>query len=101
MDAFFAWNAGMAFCSAPDELLVTNIEDIVISVEATHLHLTPTFASRLNPVCLPSVQFVITRGEYPMVKVHRDWAGKGLYQGTCSFSDVTVFLHGKRLMLST
>lgn len=91
----------MTLCSASDELLVTNAQDIINSVRATHLHLTPTFASRLNPASLPSVQHVITRGEYPMVKVHRDWAGKGLYQGTCSFSDVTVFWHGKGLRLST
>lgn len=101
VDSLFAWHTGMTLCDAPDELLVTDVQDVVNSVKATHLHLTPTFASHLNPACLPSVQYVITRGEYPMVKVHRDWAGKGLYQGTCSFSDVTAFLHGKRLRLST
>lgn len=72
----------MTLCSASDDFLVPNIQDIVKSVKATHLHLTPSLGSRLNPDSLPNVHCVITAGEHPMVKVHQDWAGRGLHQGT-------------------
>lgn len=81
MDSFFGWHTGMTLCSASDEFLTTNIQEIINLLNVTHIHLTPTLASRLRPASLPSVQCMITSGEPPMVKVHRDWAGKGLHQG--------------------
>lgn len=87
VDLFFALHTGMTLCSASDDFVARGIQGVVNSVQATHLHLTPTLASYLSPASLPNVQCVIATDEHPMVKVHRNWAGKGLCQGTCSFSD--------------
>lgn len=95
VNSLFAWHTGMTLCSALDGFLETNVQDIINSVEATHLHLTPSLASRLNPANLPSVQCVIVSGEHPMVKVHRDWAGKGLHQGIYRFLELSYCLMAK------
>lgn len=71
----------MTLCSALDYYLAVNIDEIIKTRHITHLHLTPTLASRLHPNLLPSVQHVLVSGEPSMVKVHQDWAEKGLYQG--------------------
>lgn len=99
VDSFFGWHTGMALCSAPHESLVTEIVDIIRSLAVTHLHLTPTLASRLNQASIPSVQCVITTGERPVVKVHRDWAMKGLHQGIYDLLDAEISLNDSRLIL--
>lgn len=88
----------MALCSAPHESLVTDIVDIIRSLAVTHLHLTPTLASRLNQASIPSVQCVITTGERPTVKVHRDWAMKGLHQGNCDLLVLEISSNDSRLI---
>lgn len=76
-----AWNVGVTLCVAPDELMAKDPRRIVDAMGVTHLHLTPTLASRLDPQMVPSVRYLGTSGEPLMAKAHRDWAGKGLYHG--------------------
>lgn len=71
----------MTLCVAPDEFLAKNPQRIVDTMGVTHLHLTPTLASRLDPQSMPSLKYLGTSGEPLTAKVHRDWAGKNLYHG--------------------
>lgn len=50
----------------------------------THLSLTPTVASLLNPDNIPKVKFLVTAGEAVTEKVFKSWAGRGIYQGRFS-----------------
>ncbi|KAJ5368803.1 Nonribosomal peptide synthase sidC [Penicillium cataractarum] len=79
--AFLAWTAGVTLCVAPDEFLANDPQRIVNAMGVTHLYLTPTLASRLDPQNVPSVRYLCTSGEPLTAKVHRDWAGKNLYHG--------------------
>ncbi|KAJ5102908.1 hypothetical protein N7532_003437 [Penicillium argentinense] len=84
VDLFFAWHAGITFCSAFDDLKESNIQHIVNSMSVTHLHLTPSLASHLAPEDVSTVRHLLTSGEPLKAKVHRDWAGKGISQGFSS-----------------
>ena len=69
----------MTLSIAPDELLARNPGGVVNSLGVTHLHTTPTLASHLDPQESTSVKYLFTSGEALTAKVHRDWAGHGLY----------------------
>ncbi|OKP15175.1 Hydroxamate-type ferrichrome siderophore peptide synthetase [Penicillium subrubescens] len=60
--AFLAWNSGVTLCVAPDALMANNPQTVVNSMNVTHLHLTPTLASRLNPQTIPSIRYLATSG---------------------------------------
>ncbi|EAW06285.1 nonribosomal siderophore peptide synthase SidC [Aspergillus clavatus NRRL 1] len=80
-EILFAWHAGMTLCSTTNDILFRDIELVIRDLGITHLSLTPTVASLINPEEVPGVQFLVTAGEALTTKVHHDWAGKGLYQG--------------------
>ncbi|KAF2115717.1 hypothetical protein BDV96DRAFT_492707 [Lophiotrema nucula] len=80
-EIFFAWYAGMALCSATKDDLFNDLEGSINRLGVTHLSLTPTVASLVNPSHVPKVKFLITAGEAVNEHVRRQWAGKGLYQG--------------------
>lgn len=71
----------MTLCSTTNDILFRDIELVIRDLGITHLSLTPTVASLINPEEVPGVQFLVTAGEALTTKVHHDWAGKGLYQG--------------------
>ncbi|KAJ6172405.1 hypothetical protein N7470_001472 [Penicillium chermesinum] len=85
IEPFLTWHVGMTLCLAPDARLASNISSVVNRLGITHLHITPTLASRLTPDDVPSVRFLFVSGEPISAKVHRDWAGRGLSQGFESF----------------
>lgn len=76
-----------------DEYPTRNAAEVINDMGITHLHLTPALASHLTPAQIPSVQCLLT-GAPLTRKVHRDWAGKGLYQGIstsqCSTLKLTI-----------
>lgn len=80
-EIFFAWYAGICLCSASKDDLFHNLEGAINVLEVTHLSLTPTVASLINPDNVPNVQFLVTAGEAITEHVRRQWAGRGLYQG--------------------
>jgi hypothetical protein len=61
-----------------------DIEEVIRIMRVTHLSLTPTVAALVHPSNVPGVRFLVTAGEALTAKVHRDWAGHGLYQGRTS-----------------
>lgn len=72
---------GMTLCFASDDDLTRSPSSVIGKLNITHLHLTPTLASRIDPKDVPSVRFLLTSGESLTAKVRRDWAEVGLHHG--------------------
>jgi acyl-coenzyme A synthetase/AMP-(fatty) acid ligase len=87
----------VTLCVASDELIAKDPPKIVNAMGITHLHITPTLASHLNPQTVPSVRYLTTSGEPLNAKVHRDWAGKNFYHGIFAriidFNGIEVLIH--------
>ena len=81
-EIFFAWHIGMSLCTATKEDLFRDFEASINALGITHLSLTPTVAALVNPDNVPKVEFLVTAGEALTERVRRQWAGRGLYQGT-------------------
>ena len=62
-EIFFAFFTGMPLCFARKDELFQDIESGINCLEITHLSLTPTVASLVNPEKVPSVRFLVTAGE--------------------------------------
>ncbi|KAJ5918982.1 hypothetical protein N7466_009925 [Penicillium verhagenii] len=63
IEPFFAWHMGITLCIASDKDLAKLSCSIINQMNITHLHLTPTLASRIIPKEVPSVRFLLTSGE--------------------------------------
>ena len=74
----------MTLCSATNDVMFRDIEEIIRTMKVSHLSLTPTVAALVNPENVPGVRFLVTSGEEMTVKVHKNWANRGLYQGKSS-----------------
>ena len=72
----------MTLCSATNDIMFRDIEAVIRNMHITHLSLTPTVAALIHPENVPEVRFLVTAGEGLTAKVHREWADKGLYQGS-------------------
>jgi amino acid adenylation domain-containing protein len=79
-EIFFAWSQGMCLCSATNDPLFEDLERAIRKLGVTHLSMTPTVASLVDPAKVPHVEFLVTAGEAMTEAVARKWAGK-LYQG--------------------
>ncbi|KAJ5733387.1 hypothetical protein N7493_002173 [Penicillium malachiteum] len=81
IESFFAWHMGMTLCLASTEDLTRNPSQAINKLKITHLHLTPTLASRINPKDVPGVRFLLTSGELLTAKVRQNWTGVELRHG--------------------
>lgn len=79
-EIFFAWANGMCLCAATNDTLFEDFEHAVRVLGITHLSLTVTVASLLNPDSVPTVKFLVTSGE-PMTDEILDKWSQYLYQG--------------------
>ncbi|KAM3476612.1 hypothetical protein MY5147_003117 [Beauveria neobassiana] len=79
-EIFFAWHKGMCLCAASNDVLFADIEEAIRKFEITHLSLTPTIASLIDPSNVPSVEFLVTAGE-PMTNAVSERWNKYLWQG--------------------
>ncbi|ODH26883.1 hypothetical protein ACO22_04378 [Paracoccidioides brasiliensis] len=79
-EIFYSLTRGMTLCSAINDVLFRDIEQAIRAMNVTHLSLTPTVASLLNPDNIPKVKFLVTAGEAMTEKVFKSWAGRGVYQ---------------------
>ncbi|KAJ9149216.1 Non-ribosomal peptide synthetase [Coniochaeta hoffmannii] len=79
-EMFFAWTQGMTLCSATNDTLFEDLECAIRALGATHLSMTPTVASLIDPQKVPAVEFLVTSGEPMTEKVARSW-WRQLYQG--------------------
>ncbi|PTB38533.1 hypothetical protein M441DRAFT_145476 [Trichoderma asperellum CBS 433.97] len=79
-EIFFAWHAGMCLCAATNDDLFEDLEHSIRQFQITHLSLTPTVASLIDPKNVPDVEFLVTAGE-PMTQSVLDTWGELLWQG--------------------
>ncbi|KAL7931504.1 putative non-ribosomal peptide synthetase [Trichoderma chlorosporum] len=79
-EIFFAWHAGMCLCAAVNDDLFEDLEHSIRQFQITHLSLTPTVASLIDPKNVPDVEFLVTAGEPMTLSVLDSW-GELLWQG--------------------
>ncbi|KAI1451502.1 hypothetical protein F4805DRAFT_463728 [Annulohypoxylon moriforme] len=79
-EIFFSWGNGMCLCSAAEEVLFEDLEKTIRALRVTHLGVTVTVASLIEPSRAPSVKFLVAAGEPMTNKVLEMWA-KQLWQG--------------------
>lgn len=79
-EIFFAWTRGMCLCSATNDTLFEDLERSIRKLGVTHLSMTPTVASLIDPQNVPNVQFLVTAGEAMTEVVAKKWVEQ-LYQG--------------------
>jgi acyl-coenzyme A synthetase/AMP-(fatty) acid ligase len=84
----------MTLCSATNDVMFRDIEEVIRNRNITHLSLTPTVAALIRPENVPKVRLLVTAGEGLTAKVHYDWADKGLYQGTWRVKKYLYFANG-------
>ncbi|OHE90678.1 amino acid adenylation domain-containing protein [Colletotrichum orchidophilum] len=79
-EIFFTWKVGACLCSGTNDTLFDDLERAVQTLECTHLSMTPTVASLVDPSNVPRVEFLVTAGEPMTAVVAKKWTGL-LYQG--------------------
>ncbi|KAH6640132.1 hypothetical protein F5144DRAFT_598845 [Chaetomium tenue] len=79
-EIFFTWTRGMCLCSGTNDTLFEDLERSIRKLNITHLSMTPTVASLVDPAKVPRVQFLVTAGEPMTEAVAQKWGDK-LYQG--------------------
>ncbi|KAF4595712.1 non-ribosomal peptide synthetase, siderophore synthesis [Ophiocordyceps camponoti-floridani] len=79
-EIFFAWHAGMCLCAAPNDVLFQDLERFMRLLKISHLSLTPTLASLIEPANVPEVEFLVTAGEPMTLAVLNRWHDR-LWQG--------------------
>ncbi|KAK4153807.1 hypothetical protein C8A00DRAFT_43310 [Chaetomidium leptoderma] len=79
-EIFFAWTQGMCLCSGTNDTLFEDLERSIRKLHVTHLSMTPTVASLVDPTKVPRVRFLVTAGEAMTDVVAQKWQDK-LYQG--------------------
>ncbi|KAM6480747.1 non-ribosomal peptide synthetase, siderophore synthesis [Trichoderma sp. SZMC 28011] len=79
-EIFYTWHAGMCLCAAANDDLFEDLEHSIRQFQITHLSLTPTVASLIDPKNVPDVEFLVTAGEPMTLSVLDTW-GDLLWQG--------------------
>ncbi|KAH8666874.1 amino acid adenylation domain-containing protein [Xylariales sp. PMI_506] len=79
-EIFFAWGTGMCLCAATNDTLFEDLEQSIRYFGVTHLSMTVTVASLVNPKNVPEVKFLVTSGEPMTAEVLESWADF-LWQG--------------------
>ena len=85
-EIFFAWTQGMCLCSGTNDTLFDDLERAIRKLHVTHLSMTPTVASLIDPEKVPRVEFLVTAGEAMTEVVARKW-GEKLYHCLLYTSD--------------
>ncbi|KAJ5485398.1 Nonribosomal peptide synthase sidC [Penicillium diatomitis] len=85
IESMLAWSAGAVLISASSDAIAGDSHKVLQGMGLTHLHTTPTLASRLDPSNFPTIRELYVSGEPLTVKVQRKWVGTNIYYGyTCS-----------------
>ncbi|KAK7975300.1 SRP54-type protein [Apiospora arundinis] len=79
-EIFFTWANGMCLCAGTNDTLFEDLELSIRQLEVTHLSMTVTVASLVNPKRVPAVSFLVTSGEPMTDEVATKWSPI-LYQG--------------------
>ncbi|KAJ4138022.1 non-ribosomal peptide synthetase nps2 [Fusarium equiseti] len=79
-EIFYTWYAGMCLCAGVNDTILEDIERSIRDLGITHLSMTPTVATLVNPSNVPSVELLVTAGEPMTQAVHKKWY-RQLWQG--------------------
>ncbi|TEA19529.1 Nonribosomal peptide synthetase 2 [Colletotrichum sidae] len=79
-EIFFTWKVGACLCSGTNDTLFEDLERAIRKLACTHLSMTPTVASLVDPRNVPNVEFLVTAGEPMTAVVAKNWTGL-LFQG--------------------
>ncbi|KAK6216964.1 non-ribosomal peptide synthetase [Colletotrichum tabaci] len=79
-EIFFTWKVGACLCSGTNDTLFEDLERAIRFLGCTHLSMTPTVASLVDPRNVPTVEFLVTAGEPMTAVVATKWTGY-LFQG--------------------
>lgn len=79
-EIFYSWHAGMCLCAGTNDVLFEDLEASIRDLDISHLSLTPTVASLIDPRNVPSVEFLVTAGEPLTQSVLGRWGSK-VWQG--------------------
>ncbi|KAF4337915.1 hypothetical protein FBEOM_8198 [Fusarium beomiforme] len=79
-EIFYTWCAGMCLCSGTNDTILEDIERSIRDLGITHLSMTPTIATLVNPANVPGVDFLVTAGEPMTQSVLEQWH-RQLWQG--------------------
>lgn len=80
-EIFFAWHRGMCLVSSTKDILFHDIEGFIQASNVTHLSMTPTMASMVDPLKVPNVEFLVTAGEPMTEYLQQKWGDDKLYNG--------------------
>ncbi|KAF5025753.1 hypothetical protein F66182_2086, partial [Fusarium sp. NRRL 66182] len=79
-EIFYTWCAGLCLCAGTNDTILQDIERSIRDLNITHLSMTPTVASLVDPSTTPGVEFLVTAGEPMTQPVHEKWQ-RQLWQG--------------------
>ncbi|KAI0168906.1 hypothetical protein GGR52DRAFT_496538 [Hypoxylon sp. FL1284] len=79
-EILFSWRNGMCLCSATNDTMFLDLERAIQTLGVTHLAVTVTVASLVEPSRVPGVKFLATAGEPMTERVLEQWSEK-LWQG--------------------
>ncbi|KAF4962879.1 hypothetical protein FSARC_9065 [Fusarium sarcochroum] len=79
-EIFYTWCAGMCLCAGTNDTILEDLERSIRDLKITHLSMTPTVASLVDPSNVPCVEFLVTAGEPMTQSVHVKWQ-RQLWQG--------------------
>lgn len=78
LEQFWSWSVGIAVTSAPRDLILEDIPEIIRQLRITHIDLTPSLARTLRPDNVPSLWkgVFITGGELLKQEILDEWGPK-------------------------
>ncbi|KAM0420751.1 hypothetical protein ACHAPT_011412 [Fusarium lateritium] len=79
-EIFYTWYAGMCLCAGTNDTIFEDLERSICDLGITHLSMTPTVASLVDPRNTPRTNFLVTAGE-PMTQSVFDRWQQQLWQG--------------------
>ncbi|KAF4461096.1 hypothetical protein FALBO_12088 [Fusarium albosuccineum] len=79
-EIFYAWYSGMCLYAGTNDTILENLERSIRELGITHLSMTPTVASLVDPHNTPLVDFLVTAGEPMTQSVFEKWQHQ-LWQG--------------------
>lgn len=74
-DCFIAWSYGICLCAAPQATMFNSLPDVINTLGATMLDLTPSVASSLQRQDVPSVELLYCIGEAMRQSIVDEWEG--------------------------
>ncbi|TPX70384.1 hypothetical protein SpCBS45565_g01827 [Spizellomyces sp. 'palustris'] len=77
-EMFYTWSMGMVVVSAPKDVLLTDLDNAIHILGATHADLTPTVAAMVRRENVPSLKVLVTGGESLTQHVVDAWTGDGV-----------------------